>query len=86
MMGVLIFLIKIINVVKVTYLVLSGRRNQTDVFWDNHLTDPTHRFQLLNCFNSENEIICRNTSKKELAQYFHATCFSSSLKTFAGII
>ena len=86
MMGTLIFLMLKNSVFKGDSLVLLGKRNQIDGFWDTHLTYPVPLLSPVQSFHPENAINCKNKSKKELDKYLQASFFIPNLTTFADTI
>ena len=83
-----------IHVFKNDILVLSGIRNSRDGLWDVPLPQtpsqpfPTHDVSSVSPVpnHSCNVIIRKHTTKRDLAQYFHACAFSPSPSTFLTAI
>ena len=57
-------------------LIMAGERNTSDGFWDIPLTPSRNPTQ------SANDIAQMNDTKKQLAQFLHALCFSPAPSTF----
>ena len=70
MMGVLIFLIKIIHVVKGNHLVLSGKIDQIYGLWNTPLTSPVPFLPTVQYFSSANAIIFRIYIKTDVHSIF----------------
>ena len=70
-----------IHVYKNNTTILQGHRNLTDGFWDIPIPIPSHK-------NTKHIsiIIPKNTTKKDLIQFYHAAIFSPAKATFIKAI
>ena len=67
------------KIVKDKDLILTGKRNLSDGLWDVELDQSTSTEKL-------NVIIQKKQSKEKLALFYHRTCFSPCISTFAKAI